>query len=215
MAWVVLLRGVNVGRKTFRPSQVVRELPELDLVSIGAAGTFVVRGPATPAQIRERIRSKLPFEAEIMIVPGRAIQELVLSDPLRADRRAPGVRGFLAVAARPWPSPVTVPIFAPSESRWEVEVRSVAGPLAWGVRRRLGPKLIYPTEVLERSFGLACTTRWWETVEEVARAMTPDTNVAGGFGRDPGTPPEGTRPRRHPDGRVGSKRPSQPRVKRT
>ena len=43
MALVVFLKGVNVGgHKTFRPSVMAREL-QLDAVSIGAAGTFVIR----------------------------------------------------------------------------------------------------------------------------------------------------------------------------
>ena len=44
MALVVFLRGVNVGgHKTFRPAALARELAALDLVNVGAAGTFVVR----------------------------------------------------------------------------------------------------------------------------------------------------------------------------
>jgi uncharacterized protein (DUF1697 family) len=44
MALVVLLRGVNVGgHKTFRPKRLAERLRDLDVVNIGAAGTFVVR----------------------------------------------------------------------------------------------------------------------------------------------------------------------------
>ncbi len=44
MPEVVLLRGVNVGgHKTFRPSALAAQLQHLDVVNIGAAGTFVVR----------------------------------------------------------------------------------------------------------------------------------------------------------------------------
>ena len=44
MAWVVFLRGVNVGgHKAFRPSVVAKDLAEFDVVNVGAAGTFVVR----------------------------------------------------------------------------------------------------------------------------------------------------------------------------
>lgn len=46
MASVVFLRGVNVGgHKAFQPSAVARDLADLDVVNIGAAGTFVVRKP--------------------------------------------------------------------------------------------------------------------------------------------------------------------------
>ena len=46
MALIVFLRGVNVGgHRTFRPSTLARELSDYDVVSVGAAGTFVVRKP--------------------------------------------------------------------------------------------------------------------------------------------------------------------------
>src|SRR6185295_12228721 len=46
MAVVVFLRGVNVGgHRRLRPSVLAKELERLDVVSIGAAGTFVVRKP--------------------------------------------------------------------------------------------------------------------------------------------------------------------------
>ena len=45
MALVVFLRGVNVGgHKAFQPTVLARALAALDVKSIGAAGTFVVRG---------------------------------------------------------------------------------------------------------------------------------------------------------------------------
>ena len=51
MALVVFLRGVNVGgHRTFRPSQLVKELADFDVVNIGAAGTFVVRKPGSQAK---------------------------------------------------------------------------------------------------------------------------------------------------------------------
>jgi uncharacterized protein (DUF1697 family) len=68
VAHVVLLRGVNVGgQRTFRPSVLAKELEKFDVVNVGAAGTFVVRGPITPAQLRDEFRRRLPFNAEILI----------------------------------------------------------------------------------------------------------------------------------------------------
>lgn len=44
MASIVFLRAVNVGgHKSFRPSALAAQVAALDVVSIGAAGTFVVR----------------------------------------------------------------------------------------------------------------------------------------------------------------------------
>jgi len=69
MALVVLLRGVNVGgHRTFRPTELAKQLADLDVVNIGAAGTFVVRQRVTQARLRAELTSRLPFDAAIMMV---------------------------------------------------------------------------------------------------------------------------------------------------
>ena len=68
MALVVLLRGVNVGgHRTFRPAALARQLKHLDAVTIGAAGTFVIRWAVTRAQLRAELARRLAFDAAIMI----------------------------------------------------------------------------------------------------------------------------------------------------
>lgn len=62
MALVVFLRGVNVGgHRTFRPSLLAKELSDLDLVNIGAAGTFVVRNRISQVTLRAEIAKRLPL----------------------------------------------------------------------------------------------------------------------------------------------------------
>src|SRR5690348_10185253 len=104
MAWVVLLKGVNVGGKTFRPSQMAEELADLGLTSIGAAGTFVASGAVGPAQIRSRIAGWLPFEAATFVIPGAEVVELVRSDPLAKDAPSVACRRFVCTSAAPIPS---------------------------------------------------------------------------------------------------------------
>jgi uncharacterized protein (DUF1697 family) len=67
---VVFLRAANVGGKNvFRPAQLARALDHLDVVNVGAAGTFVVRGKASAARIRREIVALLPFEPSLAVVP--------------------------------------------------------------------------------------------------------------------------------------------------
>jgi uncharacterized protein (DUF1697 family) len=81
MALVVFLRGVNVGgHRSFRPSELVRQLLHLGAINIGAAGTFVVRQPVSRAQLRTEISRRLPFDAESMICDGRDIRRLTSRD---------------------------------------------------------------------------------------------------------------------------------------
>lgn len=75
MALVVFLRGLNVGgHRSFRPSTLAKDLQHLDIVNIGAMGTFVVRQSVNRAMLRDEIASRLPFNVEIMICEGREIE---------------------------------------------------------------------------------------------------------------------------------------------
>lgn len=76
--WVVFLRGVNVGgANRCKPAQLAKQLKKFDLVNIGAVGTFVVRENVSESTLRAAIAKKLSFECEIMIVPAKAIVDLV------------------------------------------------------------------------------------------------------------------------------------------
>lgn len=65
MALVILLRSVNVGgHKTLRLAVLAKELSRLDVVNIGAAGTFVVRNLDWQAR---RVVFEAKASAEILI----------------------------------------------------------------------------------------------------------------------------------------------------
>src|SRR5271156_7142573 len=100
MAWVVVMRGLNVGgARRFLPSAFAKELPELDLVSLGAAGTFVARANVSERRLRSTIERQLPFETDLVIVPGKEVEELVRSDPFR--QVPTGAKPYLTVLAAP------------------------------------------------------------------------------------------------------------------
>src|SRR5438132_9623406 len=100
MASVVFIRGVNVGKhKRFQPAALARELAHLDVVNIGAAGTFVIRKPVGEEELRAQIRQKLPFDAEVMICSGEELLEFCAA-PLPDETSAPDARPFLCVLAR-------------------------------------------------------------------------------------------------------------------
>jgi len=183
MAWVILLKGANTGGNLFRPSLLAQELPRLGLVSIGAAGTFVARTEARSSDVETALRSKLPIAVPMMVVPGSDVLRILRSDPVGAGPFAPGVRKFVSVATERLPATVRLPIDVPGSENWEVRVLATDGPFAMGVRRRLGPKLIYPNDVVEREFGVESTTRWWETLESVGSVLGSPTTGSGGPAR--------------------------------
>jgi uncharacterized protein (DUF1697 family) len=171
MALVVLLRGVNVGgHKTFRPKALAGELSHLDVVNIGAAGTFVVRRPVARAELRAELARRLPFEAEIMICEGREILGLASRDffaglPARADL----VR-FVSVLARAPRSAPRTPLVLPAGGEWLLKVLAREGRFVVGVYRRQ-MKAIGHLGTLDRVFGVPVTTRNWNTVAAIAKVL--------------------------------------------
>jgi uncharacterized protein (DUF1697 family) len=171
VALVVLLRGVNVGgHRTFRPTALAAHLKHLDAVSIGAAGTFVIRQPATRARLRAELARSLPFDTEIAILHGREIVRLMSHNPF-ADQpvRRDIVRFVSVLSRRPRTVPPT-PMSFPSSGRWLLKILARENRFVFGVYRR-HMKVIGYLGTVDRLFGVPVTTRNWNTITAIARVL--------------------------------------------
>ena len=165
MAWVVFLRGVNVGgHKAFRPSVVAKDLAAFDVVNVGAAGTFVVRKSISSALLRAELDRRLPFAADLMICRGRDVSDLGSGDAFPGSRSDKEVSWFVSVLAKRPRTLPPLPIHQPAGDNWQVKVVGVRGMFALSLHRRVGRTLVYPNEVVERHLGVSATTRNWNTV---------------------------------------------------
>jgi uncharacterized protein (DUF1697 family) len=171
VALVALLRGVNVGgHRTFRPTTLAEQLKHLDVVNIGAAGTFVVRRPITRALLRSELTRRLPFDAEIMICQGREIVRLMSQNhfadqPVRPDE----VRFVSVLSKRPRSAPST-PMSLPSKGKWLLKILALDHQFVFGVYRRQMKAIGY-LGTLDRLFGVPVTTRNWNTITAIARVL--------------------------------------------
>ena len=168
MALVVFMRGANVGgHKTFRPAALAKELVALDVVNVGAAGTFVVRKPVSQAKLRAELSRRLPFKAELMICPARELLTLARKSPFSIQASKKDERGFVTILAkRPGALP-PLPLSRPAGDDWQVKVVAASGKFVLSIWRRLGRSILYPNEVVEKSFGVPATTRNWNTIEAI------------------------------------------------
>ena len=171
MALVVLLRGVNVGgHRTFRPAALARDLKHLGAVNIGAAGTFVIRDRVGRARLRAELARRLPFDTEIVICEGREILRLLSREFLAREPAPPGIVRFVSVMVRdPGESP-PVPLSLPPRGQWLVRILARDGRLVVGEYRR-HMKTIACLGTLDRIFGVPLTTRNWNTMTAIARAL--------------------------------------------
>lgn len=70
------------------------------------------------------------------------------------------------LAKRPRSLP-RLPLSRPEGDDWQVRVVAVSGKFAVSLLRRLGRTILYPNEVVEKSFGVPATTRNWNTIEAI------------------------------------------------
>lgn len=174
MALVVLLRGVNVGgRRTFRPSTLAEQLTHLDAVNIGAAGTFVIRQPVRPAQLRAEVARRLPFDTVITICQGREIARLVSRDCFAGHRVRPGIVRFVSVLSQSPRSAPSLPMSFPSTGEWLVKILGREKRFVVGLYRR-HMKVISYLGALDRVFGASATTRNWNTITAIAKVLDDD-----------------------------------------
>lgn len=169
MSLVVLLRGVNVGgHRRFRPTELAARLRHLDVVSLGAAGTFVVREPVGRRELRAEIARRLPFEAEIVICDGGDVVRLASRDFFADQAATPDVVRFASVLARRPRSTPRLPFDLPASGEWLVRVLAREGRFVVGLHRRR-MRAIGQLGELDRIFGAKATTRSWSTLRAVAR----------------------------------------------
>jgi hypothetical protein len=60
-------------------------MAELGVMSIGAAGTFVVSKPISQAKLRREFLRRLPFQTEVMVCSANDVLQLASAWPLSAS----------------------------------------------------------------------------------------------------------------------------------
>jgi len=171
MALVVFLRGVNVGgHRAFRPSLLAKELSDVDIVNIGAAGTFVVRNRISQATLRAELAKRLPFETEVVICKGADVLELQSANPFAGQPAGPNITWFVSILAqrgRPLPS---IPFTLPSGDDWSLKVIALKDQFVLGLYRREMKAIRYLGQ-LDKIFGVPATTRNWNTITAISRIL--------------------------------------------
>jgi uncharacterized protein (DUF1697 family) len=168
MALVVFLRGVNVGgHKTFQPSILAKELADLGVVNVGAAGTFVVRKTIGQRALRDAFLRRLPFQPELMICRGRDLVDLACGELVPPEPSSKAARRFVTILAKRPRALPQLPVSQPAGDEWQVKIVAVSGIFALSLWRRLGRTFVYPNEVVEKNFGVPATTRNWDTISAI------------------------------------------------
>ncbi len=163
MAWVVFLKGVNVGgHRTFRPSLLASEMAELGVMNVGAAGTFVVWRPINQDKLRQEFRRRLPFETEVMICSKNEILQLASAEAFAGEPSGPDIVRFVSVLPKRPRMPLALPINLAAGETWLVRLVTIRGRFAFGLYRR-NMQTIRLLGQIEKHLGGSVTTRNWNT----------------------------------------------------
>lgn len=171
MALVVFLRGVNVGgHRSFRPSLVANELSDLDVVNVGAAGTFVVRKRIGQTRLRAELLRRLPFETEVVICKGEDVLALASRNPFAGQPAGRRIVRFVSILAKRGQPLSSTPLSLPSGGSWSLKILAVKDRFVFGLYRREMRTIGYLGR-LDKIFGVPVTTRNWNTMTAVARIL--------------------------------------------
>ncbi len=173
MASVVFLRAVNVGgTNRCQPAVIAKQLAKFDIVNIGAVGTFVVRADVSESTLRKAIAQKLAFKCEIMICPARDIIKLVAKDPFAQEPSGPDITRFVSVLHQQPRALTVVPLGLPSNDDWLLKIITIQNRFVLGIYRRQMKAIAYLGKI-EKILGVPGTVRNWNTIEKVAKTLTP------------------------------------------
>ena len=178
MSSVVFLRGINVGGANLcKPAQLAKQLAKLDIVNIGAVGTFVVRNDVAEPVLRKKFAVQLVktfgIKCEIMIVPARDVLKLASKDPFARQPSGQNITRFVSVLhKRPAKLPA-IPLSLPSNEEWLLKIVAVPNRFVVGIYRREMKAIGYLGKI-EKIFGVPATTRSWNTFEKVLKVLGQD-----------------------------------------
>ncbi len=163
LASAVFLRAANVGGSSvFSPAALAKRL---DLVNIGAAGTFVARRRVSAREIARA----LPFELDVVVRPGVEVTELVAAGPPKVPHN---VQLFVVVLVRSPRASPNLPFERPEGQNWFLRVLERRGAFVVCARRVEVQRGLDLSAIIQRSFGVPATARSWGTMVRVAEALS-------------------------------------------
>src|ERR1700686_754257 len=171
MAFVVFLRGVNVGgHRTFRPTMLAQQLKQFDVVNIGTAGTFVVGAPTSQTRLRAELSRRLPFETSIIICKGQDLLDVAKCEPFGDEPAGSGVVRFVSVMAKHPLLVPSIPMSFPGQGKWLLRILATEKRFVFGQYRR-HMKTIGFLGMIEGIFGVPVTTRNWNTILAIVEVL--------------------------------------------
>jgi uncharacterized protein (DUF1697 family) len=102
-----------------------------------------------------------------MICPARNIIKLTSKDPFSGQPSGPDITRFVNVLHKRLQTLPPLPLSLPSDDDWLLKVIAIQDRFVLGLYRRQMKAISYLGKI-EKKFGVAATTRNWNTIEKIA-----------------------------------------------
>lgn len=158
---------------------LAQQLKHFDVVNIGAAGTFVVRAPASQTRLRAELSRGLPFETSIIICKGQDLLDVAKCKPFGDEPAASGVVRFVSVMAKRPSLVPSIPMSFPGQGKWLLKILASEKRFVFGQYRR-HMKTIGFLGMIDGIFGVPVTTRNWNTILAIVEVLKNPSSFATG-----------------------------------
>lgn len=170
--WVVLLRGVNVGRSARLSMADLRkalgDLGATDVVTHIQSGNAVFAhpgaGPALADDLRAALAADAGIDTRVLLRPGAALASAVAGNPFPEAVARPATLHVAFLSAAPGAEAIA----AVDRARFHPDAFEVRGDLVYVHLPGGAARTKLTNDVWERAFGVTSTTRNWNTVTRLA-----------------------------------------------
>jgi uncharacterized protein (DUF1697 family) len=174
--YAALLRGINVGGRTIKMEPLRKTLERAgfeDVKTLLASGNLVFNAHGSPsallAKIEGGIKKDFGMDVHVILRSKRQIEDLIKSDPFKGVKVTPKTRLYITFLSKPAKSKVRIPYKSLDGSYKIIDLNK--GGIASVLTLTADAGTVDAMEILEKEFGKDITTRNWNTIQKVAKAM--------------------------------------------
>jgi uncharacterized protein (DUF1697 family) len=171
--YAAFLRGINVGGRTIKMEPLRKTLEAIgfeDVQTLLASGNVVFSAYGSPSALRGKIESAINkdfgMDVHVILRSKKQMDDLIKSDPFRAVKMTPKTRLFITFLSKPAKSKLKIPF--KSQSGDTLILSMTNGNITSALTKT---PTVEAMDVLRKEFGISITTRNWNTIQKVAKAM--------------------------------------------
>lgn len=178
MKYVALLRGINVGGRTVKMDKLQQALKSKgfqNVKTILASGNVVFESSGKSVssiqkKIRDIIKSAFGFDVELMVCTEEQINSLIKSNPFKSIKVTPNTKLYVTFLSEEAKPKMKIPYESPEKDIRILHVKDKTVSSMVILSPQKGTLDLM--DILEREFGKKITTRNWNTILKLGRALS-------------------------------------------